>query len=72
MRQRDDLIISEVRMRIIKVTGFEGGEYEAKLKQLKIVSADIPDKYGWTEITYKVPHGRKLYSMAVMESDLER
>ena len=59
-------------MKIVKITGFEGSEYEARVKRITIIKAEPPDKYGWTEITYKVPHGRRLYTMAVMEKDLER
>jgi hypothetical protein len=38
--------------------------------KIKVLSMGEPDKYGLVKITYKVPHGRKIYSMWIYPSDL--
>lgn len=56
-------------MRIKKITGFEGGEFERLAKSARIMRA-IPNG-NWCKVYYKMPRGRKEYSMMVRKEDLE-
>ena len=56
-------------MRIKKITGYKGGRFEQIAKSARIIRA-IPNG-NWFKVYYKLPRGRKEYSMQVLKEDLE-
>ena len=56
-------------MKIIKVQGFEGTQFEEKAKQC-IVTRIIKEVNNWVTIGYKVPGGRKEYQMHLRSGDV--
>jgi len=56
-------------MKIIKVKGFEGTEFERHALTVKIINV-IETAGSWIKVYYKVPRGRKVYSMFLQKGDI--
>lgn len=58
-------------MKILKVTGFKGTEFERRAKTLKVLKIES-EFNNWIKIIYRVPRGRKNYAMFLRAGDIER